>query len=41
MSNRARKSAENDMWTWVVIGMIYGAVILALWAPLIWQSVHG
>jgi hypothetical protein len=28
---------EDDIWTWVVIGSIFGAVMLTLYGPLIWQ----
>lgn len=31
---------DDDVWSWVVIGLIFGAVTLALYAPLIWQATH-
>ena len=27
----------NDLWTWIVIALIFGGVTLALYGPLVWQ----
>jgi hypothetical protein len=42
MKVKSRKSelAEPDDDVWVIIGLIFGAVTLALYAPLIWQATH-
>jgi hypothetical protein len=32
---------DDDMWTWLVIGLIFGAVSLTLYAPLLWQMARG
>jgi hypothetical protein len=41
MKVKAHKSKsdqhDDDMWTWLVIGLIFGAVSLTLYAPLVWQ----
>lgn len=39
--NDTRKYVEDDVLAWVVIGMVFGGVTLALWAILLWQSMHG
>jgi hypothetical protein len=31
---------DDDLWTWVVIGLIIGSVTLALYGPLVWQATH-
>jgi len=31
----------DDMWSWVVIAVIVGAVTLALYGPLLWHVAHG
>jgi polyferredoxin len=31
----------DDLWDWVVIALIWGAATLALYAPWIWEVVHG
>ena len=36
MSNHTHKPAENDVFAWIVIAVIFGAVNLALWAGLLW-----
>jgi hypothetical protein len=32
---------DDDMWTWLVIGLISGAVSLTLYGPLVWQMTRG
>jgi hypothetical protein len=32
---------DGDMWTWLVIGLIFGAVSLTLYGPLVWQMTYG
>jgi hypothetical protein len=32
---------SNDLWNWVVIGLICGAATLALYAPFFWDLAHG
>jgi hypothetical protein len=32
---------DDDLWNWVVIGLIFGAVTLALYGPLVWEATHG
>ena len=31
---------DDDLWTWIVIGLIFLTVTLALYLPLIWTSFH-
>jgi hypothetical protein len=31
---------DDDLWTWVVIGLIIGSVTLTLYGPLVWQATH-
>ena len=31
---------DDDLWAWIVIGLILGSVTLALYGPLIWQVAH-
>lgn len=35
MSNRKRKSVDDDVFAWAVIGMAYAGVTLALWGMLL------
>lgn len=32
---------QDDMWAWVVIGVIFCAVTLILYGPFIWEMTHG
>jgi hypothetical protein len=39
--NEQDRSGENDdLWTWVVIGLIFATVTLALYGPLVWITMH-
>jgi hypothetical protein len=38
VSDQARKSIESDVLAWLVIGAIFGSVMLALWGMLLWQG---
>jgi hypothetical protein len=35
-----KTEGADDLWDWVVIGLICGAATLALYAPWIWEVVH-
>jgi hypothetical protein len=34
-------SQDDDVWAWVVIGLVFFGVSLALFGPLVWESTHG
>jgi hypothetical protein len=40
VSNGTHKHVDDDVFAWVVIGMVFGGVTLALWGALLWQSIH-
>jgi len=40
MRNGMHKDADDDVFAWVVIGMVLGGVTLALWGVLLWQSLQ-
>jgi hypothetical protein len=40
-SRNIKRDQQDDGWTWVVIGLIFGAVTLVLYGPFIWQMTHG
>jgi hypothetical protein len=44
MKSKAHKQEpdqrDDDVWTWVVIGLVFAAVALALYGPLVWQATH-
>jgi hypothetical protein len=37
---RRSPQQDDDLWTWVVIGLIFASVTLALYGPLVWQATH-
>ena len=40
-SQQIKPDRQDDVWAWVVIGLIFGAVTLVLYGPFIWQMTHG
>jgi hypothetical protein len=28
---------QADAWTWIVIGLVFSAVIVALYGPFVWE----
>ena len=41
MTARDHTHFESDVVAWIVIGLIFGAVNLAIWAPVLWESLQG
>ena len=41
MSDDPRNDVDDDVLAWVVIGMVFGGVTLALWGALLLQSIQG
>jgi hypothetical protein len=39
-NDRERQENDDDLRTWVVIGLIFITVTLALYLPLIWSSMY-
>jgi hypothetical protein len=31
------KQPEADVWTWIVIGLVFSAVTAALYGPFVWE----
>jgi hypothetical protein len=40
-SENIKRDQQDDGWTWIVIGLIFGAVTLVLYGPFVWQLTHG
>jgi hypothetical protein len=36
----ANQSDDDDIWVWIVIGLIFCGVAVALFAPLLWDAAH-
>jgi hypothetical protein len=39
--NERKRLFKSDTSAWIVMGLIVGAVTLALWAPVVWESLNG
>jgi hypothetical protein len=31
------ETKQSDLWTWVVIGVVFSAVTAALYVPFVWE----
>lgn len=36
-----KEPQEAGLWTWMVVGVIFAGVMVALYAPLIWENMQG
>jgi hypothetical protein len=37
MKRKMNESKQADLWTWIVIGLVFSAVTVALYGPLVWE----
>jgi hypothetical protein len=35
--NQTKQPEQADLWTWLVIGLVFSAVTVALYGPFIWE----
>ncbi len=40
MDKMDRQGQQADAWTWIVIGFVFSAVIVALYGPFVWELTH-
>ena len=41
MNNIDRQAPlQADAWTWIVIGLVFSAVFVALYGPFVWELTH-
>jgi hypothetical protein len=31
---------QRGLWTWIIVGLLYGAVIAALYGPFLWELIY-
>jgi hypothetical protein len=34
------RQGQADAWTWIVIGLVFSAVMVALYGPFVWELTH-
>jgi hypothetical protein len=37
MMHKVDESKHVDLWTWIVIGLVFSAVTVALYGPFVWE----
>jgi uncharacterized membrane protein len=40
MADKRRNEEHDDLWAWLVIGLILLVVTVLLYAPLVWEAMH-
>jgi hypothetical protein len=40
MDKTNKPTQQGDIWSWVVIGLVFCAVTAALYGPFIWELTH-
>jgi len=40
MNKMDRQGQQAEAWTWVVIGIVFCAVVVALYGPFVWELAH-
>jgi ABC-type spermidine/putrescine transport system permease subunit II len=40
MSKFGEEKQQGDLWTWIVVGLIFCTVIVALYGPFLWKLVY-
>jgi hypothetical protein len=40
MGKTDRQGQQADAWTWIVIGFVFSAVMVALYGPFVWELTH-
>ena len=40
MSKSGEQSEQSNFWTWLVVSLAFGVVIVALYGPLLWDVIH-
>jgi len=40
MDKANRQPQQPDPWTWIVLGFVFGAVVVALYGPFVWELTH-
>ena len=37
MMHKVDESKQADLWTWIVIGLLFSAVTVTLYGPFVWE----
>jgi hypothetical protein len=40
MSKSGEQNQQSNLWTWLVVSLTFGVVIVALYGPLLWDLIH-
>jgi hypothetical protein len=35
-----KNKRQSHPWTWIILGLVYGAVIAALYGPFLWELIY-
>ena len=40
MNVPGKHKRQSHLWTWIIVGLVYGAVIAALYGPFLWELIY-
>ena len=40
MGKSAEQKHQGDLGTWIMVGLVFGAVIVALYGPFLWELIY-
>jgi len=38
--DKHKHTQQGGLWTWIIVGLLYSAVIAALYGPFIWELIY-
>jgi hypothetical protein len=38
--DKHKQKQQGGLWTWIVVGLLYSAVLAALYGPFIWERIY-
>jgi hypothetical protein len=40
MNASDKQKRQGDVWTWILVGLVFSAVMVALYGPFIWELMY-
>jgi hypothetical protein len=40
MSMSDKQQPQGNLWTWIAVGLVFSAVMVALYGPFIWELMY-
>jgi len=40
MNESEKQEKQGDLWTWIAVGLVFSAVLVALYGPFVWERIY-